>query len=226
MIAFALVKPGPHLSASAPFDWHYATRALRYRPTRLANFGYLGHMWETLRDVDLGCPLFILASFDEAGWSSQYARLAGFGVVGIGAAGCVLAGALADRMGRTSVTSMSMIISGGCALVAGLAYDHPALLTVICLIWGLAVVADSAQFSAAVSELSDPRYVGTALTVQTCLGFLLTPDHDSNDSRRWPRFVGWRWVFAVLALGPAFGTMSMLRLRRLPEAKKMASGNR
>lgn len=224
LIAWALVRPGPYLGVSAPFDWRFATSALRYRPTRLANLGYLGHMWE-LYAMWTWVPLFLLASYERAGWSPEAARLAGFGVVGVGALGCVLAGVLADRIGRTTVTSASMILSGGCALVAGLFYQNPALLTVLCLVWGVAVVADSAQFSAAVSELADSRYVGTALTVQTCLGFLLTvltirliPPLEAA--------LGWRWMFAVLALGPAIGTGCMLHLRRLPEAEKMASGNR
>ena len=110
-------------------------------------------------------------------------------------------------------------------MVAGFLFASPAVLTVVCLVWGFAVVADSAQFSAAVSELSDSRYVGTALTMQTSLGFLLT----LLTIRMIPplvEWVGWGWAFAVLALGPAFGIASMLRLRSLPEAIGMASGNR
>jgi predicted MFS family arabinose efflux permease len=107
----------------------------------------------------------------------------------------------------------------------GALFGLPGLLTALCLIWGFAVVADSAQFSAAVSELSDPHYVGTALTVQTCLGFTLT----LFSIRLIPALVdlvGWQWAFAVLALGPLFGVWSMLQLRRLPDANKMASGHR
>ena len=91
--------------------------------------------------------------------------------------------------------------------------------------WGFAVVADSAQFSAAVSELSDPRYVGTALTMQTSLGFLLTLVTIQAVPPLVERF-GWTAVFPVLALGPAVGIVSMLRLRALPEAVKMAGGRR
>ena len=101
----------------------------------------------------------------------------------------------------------------------------PGVLTVLCLVWGFAVVVDSAQFSAAVSELTDPRYVGTALTVQTSLGFLLT----LVTLRAVPPLVdalGWAGTFPFLALGPAVGLWSMLRLRGLPEATRMVSGNR
>jgi MFS family permease len=218
------VKAGPLHSQTAPFEPRHAGRALSEQPTRLANFGYLGHMWE-LYAVWTWVPLFLLASYQQAGWSEAAARLAGFGTVAIGGVGCIVAGQLADRFGRSSVTSVSLAISGTCALTAGLFFRSPALLTVLCLIWGLAVVADSAQFSAAVSELADSRYVGTALTMQTSLGFLLT----LFTIRLIPPLVdrvGWEWAFVVLVPGPIFGIASMLRLRSLPESEAMASGNR
>jgi MFS family permease len=218
------VKAGPLHSQTAPFEPRHAGRALSEQATRLANFGYLGHMWE-LYAVWTWVPLFLLVSYQQAGWSQAGARLAGFGTVAIGGLGCVVAGQLADRFGRTSVTSVSLAISGTCALTAGLFFRSPAVLTVLCLIWGLAVVADSAQFSAAVSELADSRYVGTALTMQTSLGFLLT----LFTIRMIPPLVdhvGWEWAFVVLVPGPIFGIVSMLRLRALPESEAMASGNR
>ena len=137
----------------------------------------------------------------------------------------MVAGRLADRLGRTTIAGASLAISGACALTVGLFFGSPAVLTLVCLIWGFAVVADSAQFSTAVSELSDSRYAGTALTMQTSLGFLLT----LFTIRLVPPlvgWVGWEWAFAVLAIGPAFGLWSMWRLRGLPQAVKMASGRR
>jgi MFS family permease len=119
-----------------------------------------------------------------------------------------------------------MAASGTCCLVIGLLFGaSPGVLLAVAAIWGVTVIADSAQFSACVTELSDPRYMGTALTIQTCIGFLLT----TVSIELVPRLVdvvGWRWAFACLAPGPFLGVLAMQRLRRLPEAEKLAGGKR
>jgi len=152
------------------------------------------------------------------------AALAAFWVIAAGGLGSLLAGKLADRWGRTRTTMLSMIISGSCALVVGfVAEGHPLLATVIALVWGFAVVADSAQFSSSVSELAEPDYMGTQLTTQTAMGFLLT----LGSIQLVPvvqEAAGWGWAFAALAPGPALGTLAMWRLLRSPEAAKLAGG--
>jgi MFS family permease len=170
--------------------------------------------------------VFIAASFRGAGLGERAGALAGFAFIAAGAAGSLLAGKLADRIGRTAVTSAAMAVSGACALVAGLFFGgRPWMLMAVTIVWGFAVVADSAQFSAGVSELAPPERIGTVLTLQTSLGFLLT----LVSIRLIPvleRALTWRWAFAPLALGPAVGIWAMLRLRRRPEAARMASGRR
>src|SRR5262245_34636830 len=174
-------------------------------------------------------PLFIAASFAAAGVADPAAAsTASFAVVAVGGVGCVLAGALADRLGRTTVTIAAMAGSGASAIVAGLLFGaEPAVITLVGLAWGLTVIADSAQFSTAVSELSPPGTAGSALSLQLALGFLLTGIAilavgalDPGDGS------AWRVAFWMLAIGPAVGIAAMWRLRGLPEALKMAHGNR
>lgn len=225
LIVSLFVGDGPHALPPAAFDFGQVRQVFRNRGVRLANFGYFGHMWE-LYAMWTCVPLMLRASFAAGGHSSTLAEAGSFLVIGAGAVGCVAGGLLADRVGRTLVTSGAMLASGACCLVVGFFFQSsPAVLLTLMAIWGATVVADSAQFSSCVTELGDPRYLGTALTIQTCLGFLLT----LGSIKLIPvlvAHVGWRYAFAALAPGPAFGVYSMLRLRRLPEAKKIAHGRR
>ncbi|MDX1947808.1 MAG: MFS transporter [Pirellulaceae bacterium] len=222
VLAALFARVGPHLPAATRFDLGYFARIWADPAVRRANFGYLGHMFE-LYAMWAWAPRLLADSYHAAHWSEAAAKTASFATVAIGGAGCVLAGFAAERVGRCWTTTISLALSGGCALVVGWLIDHPALLTIVCLLWGLAVIADSAQFSAAVSELCDPQFVGTALTIQTCAGFLLT----TLTIRAVPTLehaLGWNWAFALLALGPLFGIYHMLRLRASPAAAKLAGG--
>ena len=219
------VEEGPFATPTAPFDIGQAVKVFRNRGVRLADFGYFGHMWE-LYAMWTWIPIFLRASLAVRGESPRLAEASSFIVIGSGAVGCVAAGILADRHGRTAVTSAALAISGACCLAIGPLFGAPpAVLLVVAAVWGASVVADSAQFSACVTELADRRYIGTALTVQTCIGFLLTMVSIEIVGRI-SLAAGWRWAFAVLAPGPVFGIAAMLRLRRLPEAARIAGGRR
>ncbi|HYN83700.1 MAG TPA: MFS transporter [Pyrinomonadaceae bacterium] len=225
LVVLLFVGDGPHALAPARFDARQVARVFRNRGVRLANFGYFGHMWE-LYAMWTWTPAMVRAGLAARGGDPAWAEMASFVVIGAGAVGCVVAGLVADRVGRTAVTSWAMVASGACCLAVGFVYDaHPALMLAVAAVWGATVVADSAQFSACVTELGDARYMGTALTIQTCLGFLLTTVSIQLVPVLVERF-GWRYAFAALAPGPAFGVVSMLRLRRLPEASRIASGRR
>lgn len=225
LLVMLFVRDGPLALPAARFDWKQVGRVFRNRGVRLASFGYFGHMWE-LYAMWTWIPFMIRASLAARQSSAAFSEIGSFLVIGCGAIGCVVAGLLADRIGRTVVTSAAMAISGSCCLVIGLLFGaHPILLLIVAAIWGASVVADSAQFSACVTELGDPQYLGTALTIQTCLGFLLTTISIELIPHV-ERFAGWRFAFAVLAPGPLLGVISMLRLRGLPEAEKIAHGKR
>jgi MFS family permease len=224
VIVLAWVSDGPHAPPPAPFDPHLLGRVLRDRAVLLANLGYFGHMWE-LFAVWTWLAVFLAAAL--GGERLSQARLMTFVIMGLaGAAGATLAGWLADRIGRTAVTIAAMAISGACCILSAWAYAGPAwVLLAFGLVWGASVVADSAQFSAAVTELTEPAYIGTALTVQVSVGFALTL------VTIWglpllAEQVGWRFAFIALAPGPFLGCWAMAALRRRPEALRLAAGRR
>jgi len=225
--AINLVRIGPNLGPAPRFNSKIALSAYAKPALRLANFGYLGHMWE-LYAMWAWLALFLHASFaahmvDPALWS----RLATFAVIGVGgAAGAVLGGVLADRIGRTALTMGAMAASGTCAIVIGFLFGAaPWLVFSVALVWGVVVIADSAQFSASIAELSEPGTVGTMLTMQTCVGFLLTLA-TVHLVPVMVEVVGWSFAFAALAIGPFFGVWAMGRLRAHPDSARIAGGKR
>ena len=216
LFAFA-VREGPFQAASAPFDPKAIGRVLGERDVRLATGGYLGHMWE-LFAMWSTIGIFLAHAGREHAVAPFWAPVLAFLVIAAGAIGCVVAGIRADQMGRARVTIIAMAISGTCALVIGPASTWSYGLTIIlAFIWGISVVADSAQFSACVAEVAPREYVGTALTIQTASGFLLTM-LTIHLVPGWAERWGWSAAYMPLAIGPLLGILAMARLDRAQRA--------
>ena len=220
VLAAALVwvgyRDGPYPFPPRPFAWGLAGRIVREPRWRLATGGYLGHMWE-LYAAWTWLPAFLAASVAarDPGAGARGASIASavaFAALAIGGIGCVWGGWIADRRGRAWLVTRAMAVSGACALGIGLAFGRSLWLVVpIALVWGFAVIADSAQFSVLVTESVPADAVGTALTLQTSIGFLLT----TVSIQLVPvlaQALGWRWAFPILALGPALGIRAIQRL--------------
>ena len=206
---------GPYPFAPRPFSWALVGTVVRERPWRLATGGYLGHMFE-LYSYWTWIPAFLAASAAASGGASRaFIYTLAFGTIAIGGVGCVWGGWIADRIGRRRFVILALAVSGACSLLIGLTFGRSWwLLAPLALIWGFFVVADSAQFSVMVTESVPPHAVGTALMLQTSLGFLLT----TLTIQLVPPVVegvGWRWAFPLLALGPIAGIASIKRLNTL-----------
>ncbi len=221
----AFVREGPFPFPEAAFDPAQLAQVFRNRAVRLASIGYFGHMWELYAMWAWFLPFFTDSLLD-AGFVDveRGAAIATFAVIGIGALGCGLGGVLGDRWGRSKTTAAAMAVSGACSIAIGAMFGGPPYAVLLVgLVWGIAAVADSAQFSTIVSEVAQQEYVGTALTLQLAVGFTLSV------VTIWLMPVlrdglGWPWAFAFLAPGPAVGIVAMLRLDRLPESRLIAGG--
>jgi len=213
LIADRLGEDGPHTAKAAVFDPSQVKAIIANREFQLASAGYFGHMWELY-----AMWAWMAAFYGDALGSTRAASFAAFAVIAIGAAGSVYAGRLSDRLTRPEAAALAMRWSASVALVTGFLVDAPAPIVIgVGLVWGFWVVADSAQFSTIVTEVSDPRYVGTALTLQLAVGFVLTVFtiflvpviRDAH---------GWGWAFLMLAPGPLIGAAAMRALRKDMEA--------
>ena len=227
LIFLFFMSEGPFAFARTRFDPLQIIQVLRSKPLTLVNIGYVGHMWELYA---MWAWILTFARFSEQSFevfpfgTPEYFS---FFIISVGAIGCVIAGRLSDVYGRCYTTAILMLVSGICAFSIGFLVDiSPLLFTAVALLWGMTIVADSGQFSTAVTELSEPHLVGTALTFQMALGFGVTV------IAVWlvPIAAQWlgsfRWAFLFLVPGPFIGAIAMLSLRQRPEAEKLALGKR
>lgn len=215
VLAFALVRPGPHARPAPPLAPAFVLTLFRERGPRLANLGYFGHMWE-LYAMWTWVPAYVTASLTAHAGAAPGRTVVGltaFTVIGLaGVVGCLGAGRLGDRLGRARVAGWAMRVSAACCVLAALVFGlSPWVVVPVLLVWGVSVIADSGLFSSCVADVVDPRYVGTALTTQTALGFLLTVV--TINAVPWVvDHVGWRWAVLLLAVGPVAGAVAMARL--------------
>ncbi|MDH3290540.1 MAG: MFS transporter [Gemmatimonadota bacterium] len=213
VLVIATYRDGPYAFSRRPFSWDLVGSVLRQREMRLATGGYLGHMWE-LYAFWTWIPAFLAASVAAGGQaiSETAVSFIAFFAIAVGGVGCLWGGWVADRIGYDRLVIRAMAVSGICALLTGLVFGSTLWLVVpLTLIWGFFVIADSAQFSALITEVVPAHAVGTALTIQTSLGFLLT----MLTIQLVPALAevgGWRWAFAILTFGPMVGIWSIARL--------------
>ena len=224
---FWFLRDGPHTFARARVDLRQIGGILRNRQVMLANTGYFGHMWE-LYAMWGWFLAYAKVSFESGNAAfGGNASLFTFAVVATGMPGCILGGYLSNRIGRCYTTALMMTVSGLCAIAIGFTFDGPGWpFATVALVWGLTVVADSAQFSTAITELSDQSQVGSALALQMGVGFAITIVVIWLTPLVAEAIGSWRWGFAMLAPGPLVGVCAILTLRRSPEASSMAGGLR
>lgn len=208
----SLYHDGPFAFPARPFSFGLVGSVWSSREWRLSTGGYLGHMFE-LYSFWTWIAAFAAASFAASGvHGASIVSLVAFLAIAAGGIGSVWGGFAADKRGREWLVTMSMLVSGACCLLSPILFGGSAWLMVgLSLVWGYFVVADSAQFSALVTESVPPHSVGTALTLQTSAGFLLT----MVSIQLIPplvRATSWRWAFPMLAIGPAAGVASIRAL--------------
>lgn len=217
-IFLVFLQEGPHKSASAKINPRQLGQIVKDRPVMLANIGYFGHMWE-LYAMWAWFLSYAMAAKQSmaADWNASVLT---FCVVALGAPSCIIAGMIADKIGRGLTTAGCMLISGSCAMLIGVFFDGPTwIFFVVAAIWGFTVVADSAQFSASVSENADTSLIGTALAFQMGVGFAITIIVVWLMPHLADILGGWRWTFVILAIGPFIGTWSMLALHKYEKSR-------
>jgi MFS family permease len=214
-LAILLVGLGPHHARAPRLDVTAIALTWTDRRIRLAVIGYLGHMWELYAFwawvAVIASGSYALAGAEAAG---PLGKLTAFTAIALGGLACVAAGWAADRFGRARVAMLCLIGSGSAALAAAALYGGATWpMMAVLILWGIAIVPDSALYSTLVADAAPPERAGSLMTLQTALGFLLTV-LTVQAAPALAAAIGWPWVLAIMSLGPAAGIRAMQLLMR------------
>ncbi|HUF87163.1 MAG TPA: MFS transporter [Thermohalobaculum sp.] len=224
-VAILAVGLGPHHARAPSLDVTAIRLIWTDRPIRLAVLGYIGHMWELyafwawVAVVATGSYALAGAEGGDLG-ARELGKLTAFAAIALGGLACLPAGWLAVRFGSARVARLCLVTSGAAALISALLYGGPVWpMMAVLIVWGIAIIPDSALYSTLVADAAPPERAGSLMTLQTALGFLLTAC-TVQAAPALAALVGWPWVMAVMALGPAFGIRAMQALIRLRAAAR------
>lgn len=204
------VGEGPHRRKGAKFNPAKIFEVFKVREFRSAAFGYFGHMWE-LYAFWAFLPV-VLVYYNEAHDSILHPSLYTFIIMAVGAIGCVLGGFISVKKGSAKVAFAFLLISGVLCLLSPLFFslNETAFIAVL-LLWGFAVIGDSAQFSSLNAQTAPKESVGTAITIVVSIGFLLTiPSIQLLGYLA--TVIDTKWLLFTLLIGPAFGLFNTWKL--------------
>ena len=217
-VVFFFLIEGPHISKGAKFKFSNLIKAWSKKSVRLTNYAYFGHQWE-IYAFWVWIPVYLTSVFNNVHPTEDptaIISLVTFLIFVAGAIGNVIGGRIADKIGKRKFNIIMLVISGSSSILIGLFSMNLLFSTILAFIWGFTIVPDSAQYSALISEFTDQQLVGTALTMQTTIGFVIT----AIPIQILPYFtdlVTWSFGFTFLAIGPIVGLISLLLLKKNQE---------